>query len=574
MQSQSKKAFSIDSIRKRIIGHILVEEGLITENQLNEAAEYQKTFPQDKRPLIGPCLVKLGFCKEEDIALALAKKSGLNFISLKEFEIERNALDTLTVEQAEKFECVPIGFDEQNKLVIIVDRIFDNISWRDVQGVTGFQVVPVVTTLSDYDFAWGVFRDAKSMQITVPPTEHTTDEKALDYDSDEDLEQVVSIVTQLLLNAIRRNVSDIHIEPMEKRLRIRFRIDGVIHEVMSLPSSMISQLTTRIKVIANMDIAEKRIPQDARFTYKADSKSVDFRVASLPTAFGEKITMRLLTDGDTVITLAMLGLLPAHQELYNKLITIPYGFILITGPTGSGKSTTLYASLDQVNSENKNIITLEDPIEKRMTDINQIQINAKVGLTFPSGLRSILRSDPDIIMVGEIRDGETAKIAIESAMTGHLVFSTLHTNDAAGALSRLVDMGIEPFLVASSLSGVVGQRLFRKLCEKCKKKVTYTREEILLMCPSFSIGEDELELDLYEPVGCTACNKTGYKGRMGVYEILKMTEDLGKMVLKRAISSEIKMEAIKNGMITMQDDGFQKVRKGITSLAELLRVVV
>jgi len=270
----------------------------------------------------------------------------------------------------------------------------------------------------------------------------------------------------------------------------------------------------------------------------------------------------------------MLGLMKEHQDLYNKLITLPYGFVLITGPTGSGKSTTLYASLDQVNSENKNIITLEDPIEKRMADINQIQINTKVGLTFPSGLRSILRSDPDIIMVGEIRDGETAKIAIESAMTGHLVFSTLHTNDAAGALSRLVDMGIEPFLVASSLSGVVGQRLFRKLCEKCKKKVTYSRDEVLLMCPEFPIAMDEYEIELYEHVGCTACNKTGYKGRMGVYEILKMTEELGKMILKRATSAEIKMEAVKSGMITMQDDGFQKVRKGITSLAELLRVVV
>ena len=571
---QSKNAFSIDSIRKRIIGHILVEEGLITENQLSEAAEFQKTFVQDKRPLIGPCLVKLGFCKEEDIARSLAKKSGLNYISLKDFEIEKNALETLTIEQAEKFECVPIGFDESNKLVIIVDRIFDNISWRDVQGITGYQIVPVVTTLSDYEFAWGVFRDDKSMQINVPITEHSSDEKAIDYDSDEDLEQVVSIVTQLLLNAIRRNASDIHVEPMEKRLRIRFRIDGVIHEVMSLPTSMISQLTTRIKVIANMDIAEKRVPQDARFTYKADSKGVDFRVASLPTAFGEKITMRLLTDSETVITLQMLGLMPEHLELYNQLINKPYGFILITGPTGSGKSTTLYASLDQVNSENKNIITLEDPIEKRMNDINQIQINTKVGLTFPSGLRSILRSDPDIIMVGEIRDGETAKIAIESAMTGHLVFSTLHTNDASGALSRIVDMGIEPFLVASSLSGVVGQRLFRKLCEKCKKKVTYSREEVLLMCDSFPLADDEYEIDLYEHVGCTACNKTGYKGRMGVYEVLQMTEEIGKMVLKRAISSEIKTQAIKGGMITMQLDGFRKVRKGITSLAELMRVVI
>jgi len=571
---QSRKAFSIDSIRKRIIGHILVEEGLITESQLNEASEYQKSLPQEKRPLIGQCLVKLGYCKEEDIARALAKKSGLNFITLKDYEIERNALDTLTVEQAEKFECVPIGFDEQNKLIIIVDRIFDNISWRDVQGVTGYQVVPVVSTLSDYEFAWGVFRDAKSMHINVPVVEHATDEKALDYDtSEEDLEQVVSIVTQLLMNAIRRNASDIHVEPMEKRLRIRFRIDGVIHEVMSLPSSMISQLTTRIKVIANMDIAEKRVPQDARFTYNSDNKAVDFRVASLPTAFGEKITMRLMTDGDSVITLSMLGLLPEHLELYNKLIISPYGFILITGPTGSGKSTTLYASLDQVNSENSNIITLEDPIEKRMADINQIQINTKVGLTFPSGLRSILRSDPDIIMVGEIRDGETAKIAIESAMTGHLVFSTLHTNDAASALSRLVDMGIEPFLVASSISGVVGQRLFRKLCEKCKKKVTYSRDEVLLMCPAFPFEEGEYEVDLYEHVGCTACNKTGYKGRMGVYEVLAMTEDIGKMVLRRAISSEIKVEAIKGGMITMQRDGFIKVRKGITSLAELLRVV-
>ncbi|RQD74024.1 MAG: type II/IV secretion system protein, partial [Candidatus Syntrophonatronum acetioxidans] len=331
---------------------------------------------------------------------------------------------------------------------------------------------------------------------------------------------------------------------------------------------------TRIKVMANMDIAEKRIPQDGRITLRVEGKTIDVRVASLPTAYGEKLTLRLLDRSARLITLEELGFPSDYLEKYRQVMNLPYGFILVTGPTGSGKSTTLYSTLVELNSPEKHIITLEDPIERRLEGINQVQVNIRAGMTFASGLRSILRNDPDIVMVGEIRDHETARIAVESALTGHLVLSTLHTNDAAGAVTRLGDMGIEPYLTSSSLAGVVAQRLMRVLCDNCKKPEKLCKADVLNSVPDFPLDPGEDEITLYRPEGCMRCNNTGYRGRTGAYELLTMSENIQKMILSRSSTNVIKQAAVEEGMITLRQDGLLKVKKGITSLEELLRVII
>jgi len=360
---------------------------------------------------------------------------------------------------------------------------------------------------------------------------------------------------------------------MEKTTRIRFRIDGVMHEIMQQPLSMHPVLASRIKVMAEMDIAERRIPQDGRISLTIADNAIDIRVASLPSIYGEKLTLRLLNRSGRIMSLKELGFSDAYLDHYNRTIQLPYGFILITGPTGSGKSTTLYASLDVINTLDKNIITLEDPVEIRVAGLNQIQMNRKAGMTFSSGLRSILRNDPDIIMVGEIRDHETAKIAVESALTGHLVFSTLHTNDSAGAVTRLGEMGVEPFLTASSLAGVIAQRLMRLLCLECRKSYTLSREEILSSVPDFPLDPDEEIVTLYKPQGCIACNNTGYKGRIGVFEFLRVSETMQRLILRKASTNEIRELAIAEGMHTLRQDGLLKVKQGISCIEELLRVI-
>jgi len=342
---------------------------------------------------------------------------------------------------------------------------------------------------------------------------------------------------------------------------------------MQQPITLHPTLVSRIKVMSNMDIAERRVPQDGRITLRVDGNIIDVRVASMPSAYGEKITMRLLNRNDRVITLKELGFHSVEIVKYEKTMKSPYGFILITGPTGSGKSTTLYASLAVLNQPDKNIITLEDPIERRMEGLTQVQVNAKAGMTFASGLRSILRNDPDTIMVGEIRDHETARIAVESALTGHLVLSTMHTNDSAGAVTRIGDMGIEPYLTASALIGVIAQRLIRVLCPECKQPYVTTREEILNSAADFPFDGDEKEIELYQAKGCVYCNGTGYKGRKGVYEFLRITETIQKMILNRASTRDIHNVAVKEGMLTMRQHGLLKVRMGLTTLEELLRVI-
>jgi type IV pilus assembly protein PilB len=383
---------------------------------------------------------------------------------------------------------------------------------------------------------------------------------------------IVKFVNLLITQAIQDRASDIHIEPAERELRVRFRIDGVLHEVMRSPKSIQSGVISRLKIMADLNIAEKRLPQDGRLSVNANGKKIDLRVATLPTVWGEKVVMRVLDNSTAMLKLTDLGFSDGNYDRFSLSFTKPYGMILVTGPTGSGKSTTLYATLNIVSTPEKNVITVEDPVEYRIPLINQVQVNVKAGLTFAAALRSILRSDPDIVLIGEIRDHETAQIAIEAALTGHLVLSTLHTNDAPSAITRLVEMDIEPFLVGSAVDAVLAQRLARRLCTKCKEAYTPTAET--LIANRYPWNREEPLPTLYRPIGCSACSKTGYKGRLALHEVMVVTEEIERLAVERASAAVIGKVAREDGMTTLRDDGMAKVREGVTSFEEILRVVV
>ena len=557
------------------LGEQLIKMGVVTEEQLKRALEIQiKNKAKGIKVMLGQALTQLGYCREEDIAKAMAKKWGLDFISINNSGIDMAVANLITPEVAFKYKLMPIRLLD-GKLIVAMNNPNDIIAIDDIELLTGYEVQPIVVIDRELNAALEQF---SNISKNVEQQGDFEEDDEVDFGSIEDDETnekpAVQLVNQVMNQAVKANASDVHIEPQEKYMRIRFRIDGVLHEIMQQPLKLHPTVSSRIKVMGGMDIAERRVPQDGRITLKVEDKTVDIRVATLPSAYGEHITMRLLNRSSRVLTMEDLGFPEKHLKRYEQATKLPYGFILITGPTGSGKSTTLYASLGSINTPDKNIITLEDPIERRMNGLNQIQMNARAGMTFSSGLRSILRSDPDIIMVGEIRDQETAKIAVESALTGHLVFSTLHTNDAPGALTRLGEMGVEPFLTASSLVGVIAQRLVRVLCPQCKKAHRISKEELLLNVPDFPLEPHEESITLYKPVGCLSCNNTGYKGRKGVYEFLTVSEAIQKLILDKASSNIIRDVAISEGMNTLRQDGLMKVKQGLTSIEELLRVVM
>ena len=557
------------------LGEQLIKMGVVTEDQLKKALEIQvKNKAKGVKVMLGQALTQLGYCREEDIAKAMAKKWGLDFISINNSGIDMAAANLITPEVAMKYKLIPIRVSD-GKLILAMNNPNDIIAIDDIELLTGYEVQPIVVVDRELNAALEQFLNISKNVEQQGDLEEVEEVDFGSIDDDEANEKpAVQLVNQVMNQAVKANASDIHIEPQEKCMRIRFRIDGVLHEIMQQPIKLHPTVSSRIKVMGGMDIAERRIPQDGRITLKVEDKTVDIRVATLPSAYGENITMRLLNRSSHVLTMEDLGFPEKHLKRYEQATKLPYGFILITGPTGSGKSTTLYASLGSINTPDKNIITLEDPIERRMNGLNQIQMNSRAGMTFASGLRSILRSDPDIIMVGEIRDHETAKIAVESALTGHLVFSTLHTNDAPGALTRLGEMGIEPFLTASSLVGVIAQRLVRVLCPQCKKAYQISREELLINVPDFPVGPDEKYVMLHKATGCLSCNNTGYKGRKGVYEFLSITESIQKLILEKASTNIIRDVAMSEGMNTLRQDGLMKVKQGLTSMEELLRVVM
>lgn len=557
---------------KNYLGVLLVGSGLVSREQVDEALRHQKG-QTDGKNLLGRTLVELGYTTEDAIARVVARQTGVPYVSLEAHVVDEVASSLISPETARRYQALPIGF-ENGRLMVAMKHPTDIIALDDLRILTGYDLQPVVAPDSELDAAIERFGRSHADVEQAAAEEDTPGAEVVDGGQVSSEKPAVNLANLIFNQAVRARASDVHIEPQERCLRVRFRIDGVLHDVMRPPKRLHPSLVSRIKVLASMDIAERRIPQDGRISMKVDGRTIDVRVASLPAAYGEKLTLRLLDRSGKLITLEELGFPPGELAKYAKVMHLPYGFILVTGPTGSGKSTTLYATLSALNTVEKHIITVEDPIEYRLDGINQVQINPRAGLTFATGLRSILRNDPDIVMVGEIRDQETARIAVESALTGHLVLSTLHTNDAAGAITRLGDMGVEPFLTASSLAGVVAQRLVRVLCEHCRVPFQLSRTEILASAPDFPLDDGQRTVRLFRPGGCLRCSSTGYKGRLGVYELLLMSESIRRLTLERRSAAEVKEAAVAEGMVTFRRDGLQKVKEGMTSLEEIMRVIV
>ena len=552
------------------LGEILVDEGLISAEQLAAANQEQERLGRS----LGRVLIEMGMLNEPDLVAALARQVGLEYIDLSDFQIDPTAVSLLPEQVARRYRALPIGF-ENSHLVVAMSDPANVFAMDDIRTITGMEVKPVVATVADVDAAirrYGQF-DRTAEDIVTEAASQADDQR-------QELEAVtaavedapiVRLVNLLITQGVADRASDIHIEPMERDIRIRYRIDGVLHEVMRSPKNIQNGLISRLKVMADINIAERRIPQDGRVGLVVGGKAVDLRLATLPTVYGEKVVIRILDKTSALLKLSELGLLDTAYERFEEAFHKPYGTLMVTGPTGSGKSTTLYATLNMINSPEKNIITVEDPVEYRLAGVNQIQVNPKAGLHFSTALRSILRADPDVVLIGEVRDRETALIAVEAALTGHLVLSTLHTNDAASAITRLIEMGVEPYLVASALDCLVAQRLARKLCSRCKEPYQPTEAE--LAEAGFEPGAEEIE-QLYRPVGCPNCGKTGYHGRMGLYEVMPVTEEIERLAAERRSSEEIRRMAIEQGMITLRQDGLEKVRMGMTSLEEIFRVVV
>jgi type IV pilus assembly protein PilB len=555
----------------RDFGDVLVDEGLITREQLASASAEQE---REGRSL-GRVLIEMGVIKEADLVAALAGQLGLGFVDLADHSIDPQAVSLLPEPVARRYRALPIGF-EDSQLIVAMSDPANVFALDDIRTITGMEVKPVVATVADVENAirrYGHFE--QSAENIVSEAASAADERATDLDampSAVEEAPIVRLVNLLITQAVSDRASDIHIEPMERDLRIRYRIDGVLHEVMRSPKNIQNGLLSRLKVMADINIAERRVPQDGRVGLVVGGKAVDLRMATLPTVYGEKIVIRILDKTSALLKLEQLGFMEQPYTRYEEGFRKPYGTVLVTGPTGSGKSTTLYATLNIINSVDRNIITVEDPVEYRLAGISQMQVNPKAGLTFSTALRSILRADPDVVLIGEIRDRETALIAVEAALTGHLVLSTLHTNDAASAITRLIEMGVEPYLVASALDCIVAQRLARQLCDRCKK--AYKPTEAELQTAGFSDEEVVSIRELYRPEGCPHCGKTGYRGRLGLYEVMPVSEEIERLAAERRSSEEIRKLAMEQGMIPLRDDGLAKVRQGVTSLEEIFRVVI
>jgi len=553
------------------LGKILVQAGVITAEQMQTALDEAG----EERTLTS-VLADTGVVSENKVAQAVAEQMGLPFVDLGTYEIDGNAATILSVELAHRYTVLPIAFQDEELVVAMADpaNIF---AIDDLRIVTGYEIRPVVCAESDLLAAIEKFSAMHEnvdemvgdLEGTMGPSASTTEDDEAEA-SDENA-PVAKLMNLIITEAIRQGAGDIYVEPLENELRVRYRIDGVCQEVIRSPKKLHRQLISRIKIASGMDIAEKRIPQDGRFGVVLDGKAVDFRVAVLPVVNGEMCVIRLLRHDSILLSLEDLGFLQQPLERLMDALSKPYGAVLVTGPTGSGKSTTLYAAINKTNDPKTNLITVEDPVEYRLQGLSQVQVNEKAGLSFAAALRSILRQDPDTVMIGEIRDKETGTIAIEAALTGHLVLSTLHTNDAPSAITRLTEMGIEPFLTASAVNCVLAQRLARRLCSECKE--AYEPSEEALSRVGFPFEPGKLPT-LYRAKGCKKCNGIGYKGRMGVHEVMVLSETIERLAVEHASGDEIARQAREEGMLTLRDDGFSKVLLGQTSIEEIMRVVV
>ncbi len=554
--------------KSKQLGQILIELGMITPEQLEQALEEHRRTPKS----IGRVLIDLGMIKEGDLVRALAEQVGLEFVDLSEHPVDPTATTLLPEALARRYRAIPIG-ERDGKLLVAMSDPANVYALDDIRTITNRDVQPLVATAADVEQAIQKFAgmDGQVEALANVAADALEGEEEHLEAALEDA-PIVKLVNAIMTQAVGDRASDVHIEPSERAVRIRFRVDGVLHEPMPpAPKNIQGGLISRLKVMAELNIAEKRVPQDGRISMKVGGKQLDLRVATLPTVYGEKVVIRVLDKSSALLALEDLGFLEESYKQFARSFKKPYGAILVTGPTGSGKSTTMYSTLNILNEVDKNIITVEDPVEYRLPGVNQMQVNPKAGLTFASALRSILRADPDIVLIGEVRDRETAMIAVEAALTGHLVLTSLHTNDAPSAITRLTEMDVETFLVASAIDAVVAQRLARILCERCKEAYQPDEHELVQAgYPEWLLAEIQ---QLYRPSGCAACSNTGYRGRMGLYEVMPMTEELERLTVERASAEALKTVAIQQGMITLRDDGLEKVRMGLTSIEEVARVV-
>ncbi|MEL1135135.1 ATPase, T2SS/T4P/T4SS family [Desulfitobacterium sp. THU1] len=562
--------------RKRL-GEILIAGGALTEDQLTEALKLQKSLGLR----LGEVLVRQNFVSEEDILRTIQKQLGLPSVDLNRIVVTENILKMIPETVARKYSILPVEFSNGQLLVATSDPT-DYYAIDDIRLASGTMVKPCVAkkvdilwaidrfygrseavkAVSDFVKQTGYDQVTATTQASVLTAVHTGGESV-----DEEATPIIKFLNTIIENAVNNYASDIHIEPVDDELRVRFRIDGVLREIMRTPIEMAGPVVSRVKIMADLNIAERRIPQDGRITYLVGRKMIDLRVSTAPTMYGEKVVLRILDKGSVILEKSSLGIHGDDLERFDELISKPYGIVLVTGPTGSGKTTTLYTALNYLNSPEKNIITLEDPVEFNFKGVNQMQVNPKAGLTFATGLRSILRQDPDIIMVGEMRDNETAEIAVRSALTGHLVLSTIHTNDAPSAVTRLVDMGIEPFLISASVVGIISQRLVRKICPNCLHEYPAEPKDYALL----GLSQDA-PLQLKRGTGCPYCHNTGFKGRTAIFEIMPVTSGHRNLIDTGATADELRRYAVEQGMTTLRQSAAGLVIQGITTIEELLRV--
>src|SRR4051795_5522390 len=549
----------------RFITDVIVELGFVPKEKVDAAVEQGRAVHQSPEQV----LLESGTLGADQLARATAERFGLDHVDLTVYKPDIAAVNLLGASSAKRYNAIPIGFHSSGNLLVAMADPSNVLALDDLKLMTGYEIRPVVASAED--IAALIAKMNRLDDAVADAVDH--DDAEADAELVSDIREsaadapVIKLVNSIIAQAVEDGASDIHFEPHDRDMRVRFRVDGVLHETTQIPRRMVPGVVSRVKIMADLDIAERRLPQDGRVTLQVEGHHVDVRIVTLPSNSGEGIVMRLLDKEAVLLTLDALGIREGSRERFEAGFHQAYGAVLVTGPTGSGKSTTLYAALNTVNSIEKNIITIEDPVEYQVPGINQMQVNLKAGLTFAAGLRSMLRADPDIIMVGEIRDAETARIAIEAALTGHLVLTTLHTNDAPSAISRLTEMGIESFLTSSAIECVVAQRLARTLCTHCKRRVVIPQAS--LAESGFRVGTD---LEAYEPLGCSRCHGSGYRGRLGIYSVMVLSERIKEMVVAMAPEADIATVAIQEGMLTLRQSGLEKVRAGLTSIEEVARV--
>lgn len=551
------------AIMKKRLGDLLVDNGIISQEQLEEALVEQR---KSKRKL-GDLLITQGYITEQQLIEVLEFQLGIPHVSLFKYQIDPAITQIIPESMAKRYQVLPF-MKEGSKLMVAMADPLDYFAIEDLRMSTGFRIEPAISSRDELTRAiarhYGMRDSMSQMMVELPTQEEIEETEITDEDS-----PIVRLVNQMIQQAVSLRASDIHVDPGENNLSIRYRIDGTLRTERIIPKQMQGYITARLKIMAKLNIAERRLPQDGRIKMQFDYKMVDIRVSSLPTMHGEKIVLRLLDLSTGVKSVDSLGFSEGNAAAFQEMISKPYGILLITGPTGSGKTTTLYAALNQLNTESANIITIEDPVEYQLEGVNQVHVNPAIGLTFAAGLRSILRQDPNIVMVGEIRDTDTAEIAVRASLTGHLVLSTLHTNDAISTILRLRDMGVEPYLIASSLLGVVAQRLVRKICPDCREDHKPTEQESIML-RRHGLPEHVI----YHGRGCGSCNNTGYRGRIAIHEVLTINDRLRQLITESASIEELRAAGKSQGMVQLMEDGFLKVSKGITTLQEVMRETV